>query len=236
MPCAATSRSWIPRISAASSRSAALLAASLIFAGPAAAQEPAAVSGRIVRPVAGDTVPASGVRVVLHRVGQDAQGPVDSARTGTGGRFRFTTRRDTSALFLVSARFGGIEFFSPPFTFRDSVPPAPVTLMVSDTSSSAPVAVGGRYLVIGAPDTDRRRTVVDLFVLRNDGHLTRVAPDSQTPTWRAVLPPATGHRVAEVGSEVLPSAVRFQGDTVLVFAPISPGERKHELWPPPEIT
>lgn len=226
MPCAAISRSWIPRISVASSRSAALLAASLILAGAAGAQAPATVAGRIVRPVPGDTIPASGVRVVLHRVGQDAQGPLDSARTGTGGRFQFTTRRDSSAIFLVSARYRGIEFFSQPFSFRDSVPPAPVTLMVSDTSSSAPVSVGGRYLVIGAPDTERRRTAVDLFVLRNDGHLTRVAPDSLTPTWRAVLPPATGHRVAEVGSEILPSAVRFQGDTVLVFAPLSPGEKQ----------
>jgi len=226
MPCAAISRSWIPRISVASSRSAALLAASLILAGPAAAQEPVAVTGRIVRPVPGDTVPASGVRVVLHRVGQDAQGPLDSARTGTGGRFRFTTRRDTSAIFLVSARYGGIEFFSQPFSFRDSIPPAPVTLLVSDTSSSAPVSVGGRYLVIGAPGTERRRIAVDLFVIRNDGHLTRVASDSLMPTWWAVLPPATGHRVAEVGSEILPSAVRFQGDTVLVFAPISPGEKQ----------
>ncbi|HEX9165102.1 MAG TPA: helical backbone metal receptor, partial [Gemmatimonadales bacterium] len=226
MRCAATSRSWIRRTSVASSRSAVLLVAALILGGPAAAQERAVLTGRIVRPAPGDTVAAAGVRVVLHRVGQETQGPLDSTRTGTDGRFRFATRRDTAAVFLVSARYGGIEFFSQPVTFRDSAPPGPLTLLVSDTSSTAPVTVGGRYLVVGAPDADRRRTAVDLIVLRNQGHLTRVARDSLTPTWRAVLPRALGHRVAESGSEISSSAVQFRNDTILVFAPLSPGEKQ----------
>lgn len=227
MRCAATSRSWIRRISVASSRRAVLLALVLILlAPPAGAQERASLAGRILRPVPGDTVPVAGARVVLHRVGQDTQGPVDSARTGADGAFRFAVSPDTTAIFLVSARYGGIEFFSQPVTFREAGPPPPVTLLISDTSSRAPVGLGGRFLVIGAPDTERRRTAVDLFIIRNPGHLTRVAPDSMTATWQAVLPRALAHRVATAGSEVSPSAVRFRGDTVLVFAPLSPGEKQ----------
>lgn len=184
------------------------------------------MSGRILRLQGGDTVGASGTRVVLHRVGTDTQGSLDSTRAGPDGAFRIRLRRDTVALFLVSARHGGIEFFSAPFTFETSGSPEPVVLLVSDTSSAAPVEIGGRFLVIGAPGTERTRTVVDLIILRNAGERTRVAPDTATPTWRAALPPAAGYRVAERGSEISPLAVRIAADTVLVFAPLSPGEKQ----------
>jgi hypothetical protein len=201
-----------------------LVATLVLLAAPAAAQERAVVSGRIVRPIPGDTVPAPGVRVVLHRIGRTVQGAIDSLRTAADGRFRFGLVRDTAALFLVSARYGGIEYFSDPITFDSTATPPSLTLLVADTSSTVPVDLAGRYLVIGAPDAQRSRTVVDLFVLRNAGTVTRVARDSLTPLWRAILPAgAISHRVPETGSEVSPQAVHFRGDTMLVFAPLSPG-------------
>jgi iron complex transport system substrate-binding protein len=227
MPFAATCRSWIRRTSAVFSRSAAWLPLVGLGLGlPAATQQTATVSGRIVRAAVGDPAPAAGVRVVLHRVGGDRQGPLDSARSGRDGGFRFATGRDTTAIYLISARWGGVEFFSGPVRFDDSPTPSRVILMVSDTSSIAPVDLGGRFLVVGAPDGRRQRTVVDLFVVRNSGTATRVARDSLSPTWSAVLPPALSHRVADAGSEISPEAVRFRGDTVLVFAPLSPGQKQ----------
>lgn len=222
----ATYSNSIRRTLAASCRSALALAACLLAAASPGAAQRVDISGRIVRPVAGDTLGLPGARVLLHRIGQDRQGAIDSTPTARDGAFRFRAPHDTSAIFLVSARYGGVEFFSPPFTFDSAAAVGPVVLVVSDTSSTAPVHMGARYLVVGAPDAERARTVVDLIVLRNLTDTTRVAPDSLTPTWRGVLPRASAHVVAEAGSELSASAVRFKGDTVLVFAPLAPGDKQ----------
>ena len=206
-----------------------MLAALLLVAAgsSAAAQQRVVVSGRIVRLVSPtDTVGVPDVRVVLHRVTAETQGPLDSVRTLASGRFRFDTPRDTTGLYLVSARHAGIEFFSDALRLDPVNPPGMVTLLVSDTSSTQPVRLSGRFVVIGAPDSERRRTIVDLFVIENPGVVARVGPDSLTPTWRAVLPGTATHRVPDTGSEISPQAVGFRGDTVLVFAPISPGPRQ----------
>lgn len=171
-------------------------------------------------------MPVPGARVVLHRVSAESQGALDSMRTGAGGRFRFLTPRDTTGLYLVSARHGGIEFFSDPVRLPVSGTPGQVALLVSDTSSAQPVELAARYVVIGAPDAERRRTVIDLFVIENPGILVRVGADSLSPTWSAVLPAGGSHRVPEVGSEISAQAVAFAGDTVRVFAPLSPGQRQ----------
>lgn len=226
MPFAVTSSNSIRRISAAFSRSALALAWCLLAAAPSGEAQQVMVRGRIVRPQAGDTIGLPAVRVLLHRIGQDLQGAIDSVPTLLDGGFRFRTVRDTSAVFLVSARYGGVEFFSPPFTFDSSATAGPIVLVVSDTSSSVPVSLGARYVVVGAPNTDHARTVVDLIVLRNPTDTTRVAPDTLTPTWTGLLPRASARIVAEAGSELSADAVRWRGDTILVFAPIAPGDKQ----------
>lgn len=227
MPSAATSRSSTPRTLAGSSRSALAALLLLTAASPVATQQRVVVSGRIVRLASpGDTVGVPDVRVVLHRVTAETQGPLDSVRTLAAGRFRFDTRRDTTGLYLVSARHAGIEFFSDAIRLDPVEAPGPVILLVSDTSSTQPVRLSGRFVVIGAPDTEQRRTIVDLFVIQNPGIVARVGSDSLTPTWRAVLPGTATHRVPDTGSEISPQAVGFRGDTVVVFAPISPGARQ----------
>ena len=227
MPFAATSSSSTPRTLAGSSRNALVALLTLVAAAPAVAQQRVVLSGRIVRLAApADTVGVAGARVVLHRVSTATQGPLDSVRTAPSGGFRFATPRDTTGLYLISASYAGIEFFSDAIRLDPVRTPEPVTLLVSDTSSVQPVRLTGRYVVIGAPDSDRRRTIVDLFVIQNPGVVARVSPDSLTPTWRAVLPGAASHRVPDAGSEISPQAVEFRGDTVLVFAPISPGTRQ----------
>src|SRR3954467_9123507 len=72
------------------------------------------VAGRVLLPRDADTVPVPGARVVLHRVGRDAQGPLDSVTADASGRFRFRFRADTGALYLLSARWGDVEYFAPP--------------------------------------------------------------------------------------------------------------------------
>jgi hypothetical protein len=184
------------------------------------------VTGTVVRPEGPDSTPVGDVRVVLHRVGSDQQGPIDSMVTGPDGRFRFRFVPD-SALHLLSARYGGIEYFSAPLE-RDSTGPQTVRLVVHDTSSRAPVAVSARHLVIPRAGADGTREVLDLVQLDNRGTLTRVAPDSAGASWAGPLPaPSEGLELGE--SDVSPDAVTRRGDSVIVSAPIAPGEKQLAL-------
>jgi hypothetical protein len=198
------------------------LALLTFLAGPLAAQS---VTGTVVRPSAGDTVPVSGARVVLHRVGSAEQGPVDSVPSGAGGRFRFALVRDTAALYLLSARYQGIEYFTLPLDRAAARDPETVTLVVHDTSSRTPVTVSARHVVIPRPGDDGTREVLDLVLLANAGTETRVAPDSLGASWSGPLPPESeGLDLGE--SDVSPDAVTRRGDSAIVSAPISPGEKQ----------
>jgi hypothetical protein len=194
----------------------------IVLAGPLAAQS---VTGIVVRPAGADTVPVGGARVVLHRVAQNAQGPVDSVVTGPDGRFRFTVTRDTTTLHLLSARHHGIEYFSTPLDNSPSDGNEAVTLVVHDTSSSAPVGIAARHVVIPRAGEDGTREVLDLVLLANAGTETRVAPDSLGASWTGPLPPRSeGLELGE--SDVSPDAVLRRGDSAIVSAPIAPGEKQ----------
>jgi hypothetical protein len=185
-------------------------------------------AGRVVLPRDADTVPVPGARVVLHRVGRDRQGPLDSASADASGRFRFRFRADTAAIYLLSARWGGVEYFSPPVHTNPARPDTGIRLVVYDTSSTAPIGVEARHIVVPRAGPDGARSVLDLIVLRNDGRVARVAPDSSRPSWHLVLPPGTGDM--QVGeSDLSPDAVVRQGDTVKVLAPLAPGQKQLSL-------
>src|SRR5256885_7350842 len=74
------------------------------------------VSGRIVRPGLARMDPVSGAWVVLHRVGPDRAGPLDSVQSDPRGRYSFTYTRTGSedAVYFVSASYDGIAYFTPP--------------------------------------------------------------------------------------------------------------------------
>jgi hypothetical protein len=200
------------------------------FSAPSSlfAQGRTAAAGRVVRPVAGDTVAVADVRVLLHRVGRAEQGPIDSARADSAGRFQFRFRADTSAIYLLSARYRGIEYFSPPVHTNPARPDTAIRLVAYDTSATAPIAVEARHIVVPRPGQDGTRSVLDLIVLRNDGTLARVSPDSMHPTWSFRLPAGAGEM--QVGeSDISPDAVVRVGDSVLVFAPLAPGDKQLTL-------
>jgi len=176
----------------------------------------------------GDSTPVPGTRVVLHQVGQALQGPLDSTRTDGRGRFRFSFRPDTSALYLVSARHSGIEYFSPPVHTSPGRPDTAIRVIVYDTSSAVPVSLQARHLVLTQPGEDGSRNVLDLIVLLNSGPRTRVAPDSAGASWKGLLPRGTiGLELGE--SDVSPEAVTRRGDSVIVAAPLAPGEKQVTL-------
>ena len=177
------------------------------------------------RVITADSTPVRGVRVILHRVGRAAQGPLDSARSDAQGRFRFSFRNDTTAIYLLSARYQGIEYFSPPVHTNPERPDTAIRIVVADTSSTAPVSLEARHLVVTQPGEDGSRSVLDLLVLRNAGKATRVAPDGVRPSWSGPLPHGTiGLEVGE--SDFSPDAVSRRDDSLILTAPLSPGDKQ----------
>ena len=161
---------------------------------------------------------------MLHRVARTTQGPVDSVVTGSDGRFRFALTRDTTNLHLLSARRHGSEYFSTPLDNGPAGNEA-VRLVVYDTSSSAPVRLAARHVVIPRAGDDGTREVLDLVLLANAGTRSRVAPDSLGASWAGPLPPRSeGLELGE--SDVSPDAVIRRGDSAIVSAPIAPGEKQ----------
>lgn len=185
-------------------------------------------AGRVVRITASDSLPASGVRVVLHRIGREMQGPLDSVVTDDAGRFGFRFQPDTTVLYILTARHAGIQYFSDPVHTNPERPDTAIIMGVHDTSSTAPVSLEARHIVLGAPAEDGTRTVVELLALRNDGPLTRVPRDSVAASWSARIPPqAIGFAVG--AGDLAAGAAGRSGDSVVVVAPLSPGERQITL-------
>jgi hypothetical protein len=150
---------------------------------------------------------------------------VDSVVTGSDGRFRFALTRDTTTLHLLSARHHGIEYFSTPLDNTPARGNEAVRLVVHDTSSSAPVGLSARHVVIPRAGEDGTREVLDLVLLANAGTETRIAPDSLGASWTGPLPPRSeGLELGE--SDVSPDAVMRRGDSAIVSAPIAPGEKQ----------
>jgi len=173
-------------------------------------------------------MPVPGVRLVLHRVSQQVQGPIDSARSDRRGRFSFAYRADTSAFYLVSGRYAGIEYFSSPLPTNPARADSTVRVVVYDTSSTAPVSLEARHLVLTRPAEDGSRSILDLVILRNAGRLTRVAPDTVRGSWSVQLPRGTvGLQVRE--SDVSSDAMIRTGDSVTIAAALAPGEKQITL-------
>lgn len=199
-------------------------------AAPLAAQASRSIEGRISRPgPTPDGIGLGGAWVVLHRVGPDTAGPLDSMRTAPGGGYRFAYRAfgDTLAVYFVSTSRGGVNYFTPPV--RDAVVRGGMAdLVVYDTTSAPiPIAVRGRHLVVTVPDSSARRTrtVVEAFELSNDSSVTRVARGADGVTFDAALPPGVTAIQAGQG-DISKDAIRAADGRVQVNAPISPGMRQ----------
>jgi hypothetical protein len=60
--------------------------------------------------------PVANQWVILHRVGHDRAGPLDSVRTTAAGAFSFQYRvtGDSDAVYFVSTSYGGVAYYTPP--------------------------------------------------------------------------------------------------------------------------
>ncbi len=177
------------------------------------------IAGRLLRVHEADTSALAGLWVIAHQVGERRQGPVDSMRTDAGGRFRFVVRRpDSGAVFVVSARYQGIGYFSEPMQNGAGA----TSLIVFDTTATGPpLALGIRHLVVTQGDAGQRR-VLDIYQVQNPGLATRVGRDSTAPVWSTRLP--DGITAPQPGESDIPAtAIHFEGGRVSVSAPFPPG-------------
>jgi len=197
----------------------------LASAGPLAAQQAGAVSGLVLRLSGNDSVAVPAVPLVLHRITHSEQGPIDSLRGDARGHFRFRLPADTSAVFLVSARFAGIEYFSPPLRFDPALPDSALIIVVSDTSSTAPVTIGSRHAVISRLGPDGTRGVLEIVGVSNGSDRTRVSGDTARAVWGIALPAGTS-AVRPGQGDFSPNALVIRHDSVLLFAPVAPGEKQ----------
>lgn len=186
------------------------------------------MAGRVVRVAGRDTVAVPGAEVTLHRVTVKTPGPIDSLHSDAAGRFRFRIAPDSGVVYLVSARWDGIEYFATPFVVHADSPPPALVVVVSDTSSSVPIQLVARHLIVSPPSADGTRDIVDLFVINNAGPTTRVAPGADSVTWRARLPPFAIN-VRPGNSEFSPDAFRFVDGESRLMAAIPPGQRDIEI-------
>lgn len=184
------------------------------------------IEGRVVRPGAARAVGVANVKVVLHRVGADAAGPLDSMSTGADGRFRFrfAASGDTSAVYFVSTNRGGVAYFTPPLRGGQTSAPVAELFVFDTTSGPVRITVSGRHIVVPAPDSaaSKRRTVIEVYELSNDSTLTRVAGGPDGTTFEAPLPAGVTSITAGQG-DVSPEAVRAVNGRLRVNAPFAPG-------------
>ena len=195
---------------------------------PDTAAESRRVDGVVMHGEAKGPRPISGVRVVLHRVGSDRAGPLDSAITDARGRyrFRFSTSGSPDAIYFVSASYDGIAYFSTPLRERETLGDDAQITVFDTTSGPVPIHVVGHHVIIGSPDGEGRREAVEVFELQNDSSVTRVSSGRVQPVWTTTLPPgATNARINPTG-DISPNAVSFTDGRVKLFAPISPGARQ----------
>jgi hypothetical protein len=186
------------------------------------------VDGRIVRGTRKGPVPLANHWVVLHRVGPDRAGPLDSVRTTAGGdyRIRYHTSGDTSALYFASTSYGGVAYFTSPLR-APNVRGDDATITVFDTTSG-PVALklGGRHIIIGIPRPTGNRPVGEVYDLQNDSTVTVIAKDSASPVWSVHLPPGASSFQLNTSGDLAEGAIAHVGNIVGLFAPLSPGIRQ----------
>ncbi len=196
----------------------------LCLAGALRAQQ-VVITGRVLYGPAGR--PVARTWVVLHQVSMGGGGQaIDSIRSDARGAYALAIRRpDSAAIYVVSTWHAGIAYFSEPIApgrSTSSLRP----LYVYDTTSTGPaVRVARRLVTVAREKRDGSRDVLELVELENPGVATRVARDTVRPTWAGAIPPvAIQFRVGQ--GDVSPQVVTRRGDSVAVYGPLPPGERK----------
>jgi len=185
------------------------------------------VSGRVLLGRSRDSVPLAKATVVLHHVTRQDAGPVDSVPSDARGRYRFALRHpDSSGAYVVSVWYDSLAYVSAP-VMAGGRPLVHVDDIVAfaTTVDSPPIRLARRLATVARPGDAGTREVLEILELENRGGTTRVTRDTLRPTWAGRVPDRTGQFRGGEG-DISPEAIRFRHDSVVVFAPIAPGQPK----------
>ena len=173
--------------------------------------------------------PIRGAWVVLHRVGPDSAGPIDSTQSDARGRYSFNYVRSGSedAIYFVSASHDGIAYFTPPLTAAVVTGEDGEITVFDTTSGHVPMSLRGHHVVVSAADANAQRSIVEVYDISNDTSITRVAvgDDPKGASWQTHIPlAATSFKVDQ--GDISPAAVTYANGLVSVFAPLAPGMKQ----------
>jgi len=198
----------------------------MLAAAPLAAQqgESRSVDGHVMRGAPSGMVPAVGAWVVLHRVGNDRQGALDSTRTDAHGAFaiRYRAEGDSNAVYFLATVHDGLAYLSQPLR-KPRVSGADALIDVYDTASTGIVLHDrGRHVIAFAPAADGARDIIEVYEVENASRRTLVPSSAGRAAWSAPLPAAATGVRAEQG-DVSPDALTALDGRVQVLAPFPPG-------------
>ncbi|MEP7380052.1 MAG: hypothetical protein ABI910_00115 [Gemmatimonadota bacterium] len=201
------------------------LAAIACATSTSGAQSPLLVQGTVTRETLDGTRVVARELVTLHRVNARDAGAVDSVLTDARGAFNFRVSvPDSLSMYLVSARYGGIAYFSSPMPGGQSVGPSQI-IVYDTTSTDVRVQLQGRHVVVSSPNAAGVRSVIDVLEIENDTILTRVPGPDNRPTYSLLLP-AGVDKVHTSQGEVSDKALEVRNGRAELFAPLSPGLRQ----------
>ena len=175
-----------------------------------------------------DTVPLANAMVVLHHVTRENAGPVDSTHTDARGRYRIELRNpDSTGAYIVSVWYDSIAYVSSPIIGVGGRPVVHVDDIVTfaTTVDAPPIHLTRRLATVARATDAGTREVLEILELQNAGPTTRITRDTLRPTWAGRVPAHTGQFRAGEG-DISAEAMSFRHDSVVVFAPIGPGQPK----------
>lgn len=207
----------------------------LAVAATARAQTPAdtivpemrQVDGKVAIGHRSGPVPVRWAWVVLHRIGRDRSGPLDSVKTNWAGNYtiRYRASGDASAMYIVVATYSGISYITAPLRLPRVTGDDAQIIVYDTTSPPYPIRVAGRHFVVTNPGDDGSRRVVEVYELMNDSTLTVVGTDAK-PVFRAPLPAGITDFQLNPAGDITPGNVKQTAGGLSVITPISPGIRQ----------
>jgi hypothetical protein len=165
---------------------------------------------------------------VLHRVGEDTQGEIDSVRVSLEGTFAFRLPTvpdpERSEVYFASVRHAGVLYFGGPINLPiqlDSLYEIQAYDTIVAPMEGLPIPIQARNVFL--EEGESKWLVTDLFQLRNDETRTLVAREGGF-VWRYPLPAGAAEGTVSDAS-FAPTAAAVVDGEVIVQAPLSPGER-----------
>ena len=185
------------------------------------------VDGKVQLGKRSGPTPVPNLWVVVHRIGPDGSGPLDSVRTNAAGNYslRYRASGNVAALYVAVASYHGIAYITSPLRLPRVSGDDGQIIVYDTTSPPYPLRIAGRHFVVTSPDADGRRRVIEVYEFMNDSTLTVLGTPGR-PVKRVPLAPNLSDFQVNPAGDVTAANVKQNGEALDVFAPISPGMRQ----------